>query len=266
VTGQDTADGPARDAAVRTVLVVRRASADLVTMVALLKAARYETLATTDFARAKGELDSSRPPDLLIADVRLGAFNGLHLAILGSCRTPPCPAILLDVTRDRTLEEDACRHGGFYLVNPTLAELAEAAARILAVSNLPDVLGRRVWPAGRLAGLGATPDLHDGLLGRERVIPRRWARKEIRGGASARIAGTAAIVVNISYGGFCFEARASLEPCLAVSFTVSFPAASLSVQAERIWSRQPASAGAIRCGAAVCAPPGAWRSFVDHLA
>ena len=30
-------------------------------------------------------------------------------------------------------------------------------------SNIPDILGRRAWPAGRLARLGATPDFHDGL-------------------------------------------------------------------------------------------------------
>jgi hypothetical protein len=32
-------------------------------------------------------------------------------------------------------------------------------------SNIPDILGRRALPAGRIAGLGATSDLHHGLLG-----------------------------------------------------------------------------------------------------
>jgi hypothetical protein len=31
-------------------------------------------------------------------------------------------------------------------------------------SNIPDILGRRALPAGRLAVLGATPDFHHGLL------------------------------------------------------------------------------------------------------
>ena len=36
-------------------------------------------------------------------------------------------------------------------------------------SNIPDILGRRALPDGRLAGLGATADLHHGLLaGRNR--------------------------------------------------------------------------------------------------
>src|ERR1700730_7981173 len=32
-------------------------------------------------------------------------------------------------------------------------------------SNIPDILTRRALPAGRIAGLGATPDFHHGLLG-----------------------------------------------------------------------------------------------------
>src|SRR5258707_15414676 len=31
-------------------------------------------------------------------------------------------------------------------------------------SNIPDILTRRALPAGRIATLGATPDLHHGLL------------------------------------------------------------------------------------------------------
>ncbi len=36
---------------------------------------------------------------------------------------------------------------------------------VASPSNIPDILGRRALPAGRLAGLGATPDFHHGLLG-----------------------------------------------------------------------------------------------------
>jgi hypothetical protein len=31
-------------------------------------------------------------------------------------------------------------------------------------SAIPDILGRRALPAGRIPGLGATPDFHHGLL------------------------------------------------------------------------------------------------------
>lgn len=39
-------------------------------------------------------------------------------------------------------------------------------------SNIPDILSRRALPAGRLAGLDATPDLHHGLLARHGGQPR----------------------------------------------------------------------------------------------
>jgi hypothetical protein len=32
-------------------------------------------------------------------------------------------------------------------------------------SNIPDILGHRALGAGRITGLGATPDFHHGLLG-----------------------------------------------------------------------------------------------------
>src|SRR5712692_9832211 len=36
---------------------------------------------------------------------------------------------------------------------------------VAPLSNTPGILGRRALPPGRLAGLGATPDFHHGLLG-----------------------------------------------------------------------------------------------------
>ena len=42
----------------------------------------------------------------------------------------------------------------------------------LTYSRIPDVLGRRALPAGRLASLGATPDLPHGLLGRPQAAVR----------------------------------------------------------------------------------------------
>src|SRR3954463_11066671 len=39
------------------------------------------------------------------------------------------------------------------------------AGGVAPPSNIPDILGRRALPPGRLPRLGATPDLHHGLLG-----------------------------------------------------------------------------------------------------
>jgi hypothetical protein len=41
---------------------------------------------------------------------------------------------------------------------------ASPLAVVAPRSNIPDILGRRALPAGRLGRLGATPDFHHGLL------------------------------------------------------------------------------------------------------
>ena len=40
----------------------------------------HEAVVTADFQTAKSELDE-HPPDFLVTELRLGAFNGLHLAV-----------------------------------------------------------------------------------------------------------------------------------------------------------------------------------------
>ena len=61
-----------------------------------MREAGYGVTATADFQEAKRLLDA-HGPDLLIADVRLGPFNGLHLVIRTHFRYPVFRAILLDV-------------------------------------------------------------------------------------------------------------------------------------------------------------------------
>src|SRR5438874_11683405 len=50
-------------------------------------------------------------------------------------------------------------------------------------SNIPDILGRRALPAGRIAALGATMDLHHGLLGAPRLDRPPGRRRHRAGGA-----------------------------------------------------------------------------------
>src|SRR6266851_5110363 len=44
---------------------------------------------------------------------------------------------------------------------------------VTPLSNIPDILGRRALPGGRIAALGATPDLHHGLLRAEQRAERK---------------------------------------------------------------------------------------------
>lgn len=206
-----------------------------------MREAGYGVTATADFQEAKRLLDAHEP-DQLIADVRLGPFNGLHLVIRTHFRYPVFLAILLDVKHDRVLERDALRYGASYVVSPTPSELVATAGRILAEAPVPR---------------------------------RRWERKELPGGVAARIGDIDGTVVNVSYGGLCFQAPISRggplslvhkEELVPSLFDVSFPHINLSVPAKRMWTSHLASLDAIRCGVAVHDSEAAsWQSFVNRV-
>ena len=116
-------------------LVVSRAAADLTSRLAVLRETSCDAIGTTDFREAQRLLDANQP-DLLIADVRLGQFNGLHLTISSRFRNPFSRAILLDTTHDHVLEAETQRYGAAYLVNPAPSEPQATVERML----LPAIL------------------------------------------------------------------------------------------------------------------------------
>src|SRR5688572_31888289 len=59
------------------------------------------------------------------------------------------------------------------------------AGGVAPPSNTPGILGRRALPSGRIAGLGATRDLHHGLLG-----PRTHSKRSRSTPASAALSGS----------------------------------------------------------------------------
>ncbi len=75
----------------------------------LLDAGMRVTLVTS-FKAARKALESS--PDLLISEVRLGEYNGLHLALRAQVRG--IRAIVIGV-RDRVTQQDAATLGATYL-------------------------------------------------------------------------------------------------------------------------------------------------------
>jgi len=83
----------------------------------------------TDFESARQELDR-HPPDLLVAQVRLGAFNGLHLAIRARGRGLPTRAILIGEP-DAVLENEAKEQNARYLTWPVEQETLAATVHDL---------------------------------------------------------------------------------------------------------------------------------------
>jgi DNA-binding NtrC family response regulator len=83
-----------------------------------LNGAGYAASGACTFADAKRLVDRESP-DLVIADERLGPFNGLHLLVVGRARHPQMKAIVTSETRDAALENDAKRLDIQCVVQPT---------------------------------------------------------------------------------------------------------------------------------------------------
>ena len=97
-----------------------------------LNGAGYLASGACTFAEGK-RLVESKSPDLVIADERLGPFNGLHLIVVSRARHPGLKAILTSHVRDTVLEKDARRLDVECLVEP-----AEASEWLSSVSSTLD--------------------------------------------------------------------------------------------------------------------------------
>ena len=103
----------------------------------LLQETGFDTVSCERFLDAKGLLATSRP-DLLLTDVRLGAYNGLQLAIFARERHPGLPVIVLTGYEDPTLRDEAVRAGAGFLVKPVpRAVLLDAVTKALAGGTDP---------------------------------------------------------------------------------------------------------------------------------
>ncbi len=104
-----------------------------------LRAAGYDvSMRTTFYGGVRG---LRRDPDLVIADVRLGAFNGLHLAMRAIWAG--IPAIVLGF-EDGVLRREAAAMGAAYLAGRVDGRALLAMVESLASMTLPRV-GRSEW-------------------------------------------------------------------------------------------------------------------------
>ena len=145
--------------------------ADTSPAMGLLKDSGHEIVFAPGFEPAIRKLDQIAP-DLLITDVRLGGFNGLHLVIRSQSTRPNMRSILLDRVHDPVVALDAERHGAVYLGGPVnLAVLSEHISKLLNESG----------------------------------PQRRWPRKQPIKGLVFHVARRSARVIDISYGGIRLE-------------------------------------------------------------
>jgi YesN/AraC family two-component response regulator len=103
------------------VLVVDDNESLLAGLVSGLIAAGRHAQGCRGFEEARKYLDEHRP-DVLITDVRLGAFNGLHLVLLFKARKPDGRAIVISGFDDPVLRGEAERSGALFLLKPVSVE------------------------------------------------------------------------------------------------------------------------------------------------
>jgi DNA-binding NtrC family response regulator len=99
-----------------TILVVST-DAGLAPTLRLLVGAGYAASGATTFEDA-ARLLATTSPDLLIADERLGAYNGLHLVLRGRADHPDMRAIVTTSFKDPFVEAEATRMNARCLVKP----------------------------------------------------------------------------------------------------------------------------------------------------
>ena len=198
----------------------------------LLKDSGHQVEFAPGFEPAIRKLDQIAP-ELLITDVRLGGFNGLHLVIRSQSTRPNMRAILIDRVHDPVIALDAERHGAAYIGGSfSSATLAEHISRMLNESG----------------------------------PQRRWPRKQPIKGLVFHVARRSARVIDISYGGI----RLELPPAetIPAKFRMAIPGFEGVFRAKPVWSRYT-PVGSISCGAELLeANPQTvqqWRQIVDSI-
>jgi DNA-binding response OmpR family regulator len=175
-------------------------------------------------------------PDMVIAALRLGAYNGLHLLMRVRAYDPNFPFIILCDNSDFTA--DVSEFGARHVAKPIdPVVLTAVVSELIAGCHPHDPTNARVWPR-KPAELPAT------------------------------IQDAAARVVELSYGGV----RLSLTRPLARGRTpveISLPSLGVSVRAIARWVRPADDGGSWWCGAEIALPTptaaGTWRRVVASI-
>ena len=117
------------------VLVVSSDPADRLGTALLLETAGYRVLSAGNFDEAK-HLLAIESPDMLITDLRLGPYNGLHLVLRSRTDHPEMAALVTSRVPDAVLEAEALRQcAGFLLLPASDDELLDAVIASLGSAS-----------------------------------------------------------------------------------------------------------------------------------
>jgi two-component system phosphoglycerate transport system response regulator PgtA len=99
------------------ILIVDDDPATLAGLVSLVEGAGYSGLGASDYVDGR-RLLAQLPVDLVVVDVRLGAYNGLQLIVFARSLPSPPAAIVTSGFDDRVLEDEAQHLGAPFLLKP----------------------------------------------------------------------------------------------------------------------------------------------------
>ena len=202
---------------------------------ALLTNAGYVVESASTFAEGRQSL-AEQTPDLLIADVRLGEYNGLQLVAAAPLAVP---SIIVTGFPDPVLAAEALKLGAHYVVKPIAAEA------------LITLIEETIVSARQRQSRGST---------------RRWDRKAVVGEVSAQVEQAQARLVDVSYGGVKFEIER--DQSLPPSFRITVDSPALSIDVDLVWETRRGDRHWV-CGAAISSGNAAavhdWATLVDGV-
>lgn len=200
----------------------------------LLVDAGFDALTATTVPEAMRVLATAQP-HLLITEIRLDTYNGLHLIAMAP---KPIPAIVITGYADRAVEADARRLGAEYLSKPVSpGELYSTVQRTLA-----NAASRGVF-----------------------MPPRRDPRSDAPPDTMVLVNDAPACLLDVSAGGARVEIQCA--PGETVSSPLAFRAtdADISLPLEVMWKRRT-SENTWVCGVAVAEDlRPEWQAFLDAV-
>jgi CheY-like chemotaxis protein len=217
------------------ILVVDDDVPSLAGLLSLLRNLGYRTTGAANYEGGYAMLDAF-PFDVLITDIRLHGESGLKLIRRAREVQPAMAVIAITGYPDPAVEQEVAKLDAIFMRKP------------LDIRHLKDILAERV------------------ASGRKQ---RRWSRKPVAGGFGAHVAGAAAKIVDVSYGGFRLEMSSPPDPSVTPSINMDLLPFGFTVNAELVWVSRNEPTGSWNCGAALArldpTIERAWRVVVDAL-
>jgi DNA-binding response OmpR family regulator len=202
-------------------------------LVKLLADAGFETLTATTVPEAMRAL-ATTPPHLLITEIRLDSYNGLHLIAMAP---KPIPAIVITGYADRAVEADAKRLGAEYMSKPVSpGELYATVQRSLSSAQ------RGVF-----------------------MPPRAHPRTDVPPNTMVNVNDAPACLLDVSAGGARIEIQCGPGATVPSPLTFRIEELDLALPLEVMWKRR-SGANTWVCGVAIAddlRPE--WQTFLNAV-